>query len=117
MAMTDKHNHNDNKELQPLLVLGPPLVFPIFEAQNLHNYRFLKAFSSQLPLHQFLTKQNVDPSSIQVILCNPHQQVSADVIRLLPSLCIIVTTSAGTDHIDLAECSCHGIQVVSIGGD
>ncbi|KAH1085927.1 hypothetical protein GYH30_017755 [Glycine max] len=117
MAMAEKHNHIDNKEIQPLLVFGPPLIFPTFEARNFHKYRFLKAFSSQLPLHQFLTEQNVDPSSIQAILCSPSQQVSADVIQLLPSLCVIVTSSAGTDHIDLVECSHHGIQVVSVPGD
>ncbi|KAK7293802.1 hypothetical protein RJT34_16677 [Clitoria ternatea] len=94
-------------KLEPLLVFGPPLIFQVFEAQNFHNYRFLKAFSSPLPLHQFLTTQNVDTSSIQAILCNPHQQVSADTIRLLPSL---------TDHIDLSECSRCGVQVVTVGG-
>ncbi|KAK7390072.1 hypothetical protein VNO78_25371 [Psophocarpus tetragonolobus] len=115
--MAEKHNHNDNKELQPLLVLGPPFMFPVFEAQNLHNYRFLNAFSSQLPLHQFLTEQNIEPSSIQAILCSPRQKVSADVIRLLPSLSLIMTTSNGTSHIDLAECSHRGIQVAPIPGD
>ncbi|KAK7349588.1 hypothetical protein VNO77_07071 [Canavalia gladiata] len=113
--MANKHKHNDNKELQTLLVFGPPVILPTLEARNLHKYRFLKAFSSQLPLHQFLNMQNVDPSSIQAILCNPLQQVSADVIRLLPSLSIIVTNSVGTEHIDLSECSRHGVQVVSAG--
>ncbi|XP_017428174.1 glyoxylate/hydroxypyruvate reductase HPR3 isoform X3 [Vigna angularis] len=117
MAMEDKHNLKDDREFQPLLVFGPPTIFPIFEAQNSHNYRFLKAYSSQVPLHQFLTEQKVDPSSIQAILCNPVQKVSADAIRLLPSLRIIVTTSAGTDHIDLVECSRHSIQVASTAGD
>ncbi|CAJ1949920.1 unnamed protein product [Sphenostylis stenocarpa] len=118
MATGDQHNHKDNKEqLRPLLVFGPPTIFPVFEAQNFHNYRFLKAFSSQVPLRQFLTEQKVDPSSIQAIFCNPVQKVSADVIRLLPSLRIIVTSSTGTDHIDLVECSRHGIQVVSTAGD
>lgn len=115
--MGDKHNLKDKKELQPLLVFGPPTIFPTFEAQNSHNYRFLKAFSSQFPLLQFLTEQKVDPSSIQAIFCNPIQKISADVIRLLPSLRIIVTSSAGTDHIDLVECSRHGIQVVTAAGD
>ncbi|WVZ16884.1 hypothetical protein V8G54_009866 [Vigna mungo] len=117
MAMEDKHNLKDNKELQPLLVFGPPTIFPVFEAENSDKYRFLKAFSSQVPLHQFLTEQKVDPSSIQAILCNPAQKVSADAIRLLPSLRIIVTPSAGTDHIDLVECSRHSIQVASTAGD
>ncbi|KAK7382167.1 hypothetical protein VNO80_00905 [Phaseolus coccineus] len=117
MAMGDQHNHKDKKELQPLLVFGPPTIFPTFEAQNSHNYRFIKAFSSQFPLHQFLTEQKVDPSSIQAILCNPIQKISADAIRLLPSLRIIVTSSAGTDHIDLVECSRHSIQVVSAAAD
>lgn len=117
MAMEDKHNLKDNKELQPLLVFGPPTIFPVFEAENSHKYRFLKAFSSKVPLHQFLTEQKVDPSSIQAILCNPSQKVSADAIRFLPSLRIIVTTSVGTDHIDLVECSRHSIQVACAAGD
>ncbi|TKY63798.1 Glyoxylate/hydroxypyruvate reductase HPR3 [Spatholobus suberectus] len=68
-------------------------------------------------IYAHLFRQNVDPASIQAILCNPRQKISADVIRLLPSLGIIVTTSNGTAHIDLAECSHGGIQVVSIPGD
>ncbi|KHN04097.1 hypothetical protein glysoja_036633 [Glycine soja] len=96
MADKPHKNHNDNnKEHQPLLVLGPPFMFPIFEAQNLHNYHFLNAFSS----------------------FNPRQKISADFIGLLPLLSLIVTSSAGTDHIDLVECSHHGIQVVSVPGD
>ncbi|KAL2337414.1 hypothetical protein Fmac_011860 [Flemingia macrophylla] len=114
MTTAEKHTHNERKELKSLLVLGPPLCFPSFEAQNLHKYHFLKAFSSQLPLQQFLTKLNVDPSSIQALVCSPLRKVSAEVIQLLPSLRIIVTTSVGTDHIDLAECSYRGIQVVSV---
>ncbi|KAK7251318.1 hypothetical protein RIF29_34397 [Crotalaria pallida] len=114
-AMEGEHNHNDNKELKPLLVYGPPLVFQLFESNNSHKYHFLKAFSSDLPLLQFLTTQNVEPSSIRAILCNPYQQVTADVIRLLPFLAIIVTTSIGTNHIDLPECHSRAVKVVSIG--
>ncbi|KAK7293801.1 hypothetical protein RJT34_16676 [Clitoria ternatea] len=82
----------------------------------MYGFVIRDAFSSPHPLHQFLTTQNVDTLSIQAILCNPHQQVSADTIRLLPSLSIIVTTSTGTDHIDLSECSRCGVQVVTVGG-
>ncbi|KAK7280897.1 hypothetical protein RIF29_08459 [Crotalaria pallida] len=114
-AMEGEHKHNDNKELEPLLVYGPPLVFQLFESNNSHKYHFLKAFSSHLPLLQFLTTQNVEPSSIRAILCNPHQKVTADVIKTLPSLSIVVTTSIGMDHIDLPECHSRGVRVVSIG--
>ncbi|KAG4393122.1 hypothetical protein GLYMA_03G019950v4 [Glycine max] len=61
---------------------------------------------------QFLPTQ-----SIQTILCSPRQKISADFIGLLPLLSLIVTSSAGTDHIDLVECSRHDIQVVSVPGD
>ncbi|KAL5132962.1 Glyoxylate/hydroxypyruvate reductase HPR3 [Glycine soja] len=193
MADKPHKNHNDNnKEHQPLLVLGPPFMFPIFEAQNLHNYHFLNAFSSfktflllimlgngillspaiflLAPSPQNLSQKNDDlglihrwivvkfehhvcnpilsiltvgnykimselrgkpfafkecdnslpflpTQSIQTILCSPRQKISADFIGLLPLLSLIMTSSAGTDHIDLVECSRHGIQVVSVPGD
>ncbi|XP_019433351.1 PREDICTED: glyoxylate/hydroxypyruvate reductase HPR3-like isoform X2 [Lupinus angustifolius] len=115
MAVADEHYQDDNKELQPLLVFGPPLIFEVFESRNSHKYLFLKAFSIQLPLLEFLTTQNVDPSSIRTILCNQLQPITANVIRLLPSLALIVTTTIGNDHIDLPECNRRGVQVVNVG--
>ncbi|XP_020219234.1 glyoxylate/hydroxypyruvate reductase HPR3 [Cajanus cajan] len=102
-------------ELQPLLVLGLPSIFPAFETLNSHKYIFLKAFSSKLPLLQFLATKNVAPSSIRAILCDPRQALTADILGLLPAVGFVLTTTAGMDHIDLSECRRRGIQVVSIG--
>ncbi|KAK7292545.1 hypothetical protein RJT34_15396 [Clitoria ternatea] len=102
-------------ELQPLLVLGLPSIFPAFETLNSHKYIFLKAFYSKLPLLQFLATKNVAPSSIRVILCDPRQRLTSDMLALLPSVGFVFTTTAGTDHVDISECHRRGIQVVSIG--
>ncbi|KAI4354942.1 hypothetical protein L6164_003763 [Bauhinia variegata] len=115
--MVDANQHHQQKQvLQPVLVLGPPLIFEHFESQYSHKYTFLKAFASSLPIEQFLETHRVDPTSIRAILCNPFQRVSAEVLRLLPSLGIVVTSSIGTDHIDLAECYSRRVQVATAGG-
>ncbi|XLT07972.1 hypothetical protein HN51_053765 [Arachis hypogaea] len=104
-----------DSELPALLVLGPPMVFKLFQSHYSHKYRFLNAFSSHLPLPEFLQTQQTHPSSVRAILCNPRQPVTADVIRSLPSLGIVATTTVGADHIDTAECRRRGIQVVTLG--
>ncbi|MED6112526.1 hypothetical protein PIB30_062485 [Stylosanthes scabra] len=104
-----------DSELPPLLVLGPPAVFNIFKSQYPHKYRFLNAFSSDLPLLQFLQTQNTHPSSVRAIFCNQRQLVTADIIRSLPSLGIIATSTVGYDHIDTTECRRRGIQIATLG--
>lgn len=42
-------------------------------------------------------------------------RISADVIRQLPSLRLVVTTSAGVNHIDLSECRARGIAIANAG--
>ncbi|KAJ1413693.1 hypothetical protein SESBI_19516 [Sesbania bispinosa] len=105
-----------SRALEPVLVLGLPSIFPAFETLNSHKYSFLKAFPSKLPLPQFLATHNVNPSSIRAILCNPVQPLTADILHLFPSLGLVVTTSAGTDHIDLLECRRLAVQVVTAAG-
>ncbi|KAJ7962262.1 Glyoxylate/hydroxypyruvate reductase HPR3 [Quillaja saponaria] len=67
-------------------------------------------------LIQFLTTHNTKPSAIRAIVCGGAHPVTADVLRLLPSVKLVVCTSAGLDHIDLIECRRRGIQVLGIGG-
>ncbi|KAI4354941.1 hypothetical protein L6164_003762 [Bauhinia variegata] len=105
--------NQQSQELQPVLVLGPPLIFQQLESQCSHKYTFLKAFATSLPIDQFLVTHHVDPSSI---LCNPLQEVNAEVLCLLPSLGIVVTASVSTDHIDLTECHRRRVQVATVGG-
>ncbi|XP_015938669.1 glyoxylate/hydroxypyruvate reductase HPR3 [Arachis duranensis] len=105
----------EEEEVPAILVLASPFGIDL-KAQNPPKYRFLEAFSSNLPLLQFLQQQQTLPPSVRAIICNALKPVTADVIRSLPSLDLVVTASAGTDHIDLTECRRRRIQVVNIGG-
>ncbi|KAF7844700.1 glyoxylate/hydroxypyruvate reductase HPR3-like [Senna tora] len=105
--------------LPQVLVLGtPPPGFSILRSQYSHKFHFLSFFKpSELSLHQFLASHHrCDPSSILAILCGAQDPVAGEVLRLLPSLGVVVTTSAGTNHIDLAECRRRGILVAGAGG-
>ena len=105
------------KEVVPnILVMGPPMVYKDFESKYSESFNFLRFFASSLPLPHFLSSLNIHESSIPAILCNPLQRVSADILRSLPSLGLVVTTSTGTDHIDLAECRRLGVRVANAAG-
>ncbi|KAJ9706698.1 hypothetical protein PVL29_001930 [Vitis rotundifolia] len=52
---------------------------------------------------------------VSVLLCVGPSPVSSDTLRHLPSLQCIVGSSAGVDHIDLAECRRRGITVTNAG--
>ncbi|XP_054789961.1 glyoxylate/hydroxypyruvate reductase HPR3-like [Prosopis cineraria] len=106
---------NDERpgDLPQVLVLGPPISFPFIKSLYSHKFHFLDPNTSSLPLHQFLTADGRDPASIRAILSGAKSPVSPEILRLLPSLGLVVSCSAGLDHIDLAECCRRGIQVTS----
>ncbi|XP_028803809.1 glyoxylate/hydroxypyruvate reductase HPR3 [Neltuma alba] len=103
------------QDLPQVLVLGPPTTFPLIQSLCSHKFHFLNPETSSLPLHQFLASDNRDPSSIRAILCSPRSRVSGEVLQLLPSVGLVLTTSVGLDHIELAECRRRGIQVAGAG--
>lgn len=116
-------NHKQPQQIQQylppqVLVLGPPTCFPLLESQFSHKFHFLNPKTSSLPIDQFIVANahRRDPSSIRAILCaGGGCPVAGELLRLLPSVGVIVTTSAGTEHIDLAECRRRGIQVAGAG--
>jgi len=99
--------------LGKVLVLGPPLCFSILQPLYSHKFHFLQPYLSDLSLQHFLNHHT--PPSITAILCGPYNSVAAELLCLLPSLRLVVTASAGTDHIDLRECRRRGIQVAGAG--
>ncbi|QCE02862.1 hydroxypyruvate reductase [Vigna unguiculata] len=113
MAEEAYNSSSEMKGLPKVLVLGPPLSFSSLQPLYSHKFHFLKPHLSDLSLQHFL--QIHHPPSIAAILCSPNYSVTAEVLRLLPSLRLLVTTSIGTDHIDLRECRRRGIQVTSAG--
>jgi len=72
----------------------------------------LKAWESPLPLDQFLTTH---AHSVQALLSSGRYLLTGNIIRLLPSLRLVVTTSAGLNHIDLPECQRRGIAIANAG--
>ena len=108
------HLHHQPQDLPQVLVIRPPLSFSNFQSQYSHKFQFLKAGESPLPLDQFLTNH---ANSVQAMLSTVSYSVTACVLRLLPSLRLglMVTPSAGLNHVDLDECCSRGIRVANAG--
>ncbi|KAL9289872.1 hypothetical protein ACSQ67_024361 [Phaseolus vulgaris] len=104
---------DEMKGVPKVLVLGPPLCFPSIQSLYSHKFHFLKPHLSDLSLQYFLHHHH--PPSITAILCSANYSITAEVLRLLPSLRLLVTCSSGTNHVDLRECRRRGIQVASAG--
>ncbi|XP_021899291.1 glyoxylate/hydroxypyruvate reductase HPR3 [Carica papaya] len=100
--------------LPQVLVLKRPPAFVLFgdHFYDSPKFHFLKSYESDLPLHQFLATHS---HSVRAILSSGCSIVTADIIRLLPDLRLVVSTSAGLNHIDIAECRRRGIAVANAG--
>ena len=94
-----------------VIVLKTEPILTIFEDRFTGKFRILNASYSDLPLDQFL----VSSSHATALLCPGRCSVSAEILRLLPSLEIVVTTSTGTNHIDVSECRRRGIAIATAG--
>ncbi|XVF79936.1 hypothetical protein PTKIN_Ptkin15bG0030200 [Pterospermum kingtungense] len=111
----ESQSHPSQNHLPYVLILNkPPPAFLIFgdHFYNSPKFHFLKAYESPLPLPQFLLAH---AQSVRAILSSGSAPVTADTIRLLPHLRLVVTTSQGLNHIDLAECRRRGIAVAGAG--
>ena len=95
-------------------IAPPPLLrSPIWGPLDTH-FRILDPHASTTdePPHAFLSPH---AASIRALICVDPTPVTADVLDLLPSLRLVVTTSAGFDHINVAECGRRGIAVTNAG--
>ncbi|KAJ0052244.1 hypothetical protein Pint_00304 [Pistacia integerrima] len=101
------------KDLPEVLVIKPPPPMILFGDEFIaKKFKILKAWESPLPLDQFLTNY---AHSVQAVLCSGASPISPQVLNLLPSLRLLVTASAGINHIDLPECRRRGIAVANSG--
>uniref|UniRef100_A0A2N9G1E8 D-isomer specific 2-hydroxyacid dehydrogenase NAD-binding domain-containing protein n=1 Tax=Fagus sylvatica TaxID=28930 RepID=A0A2N9G1E8_FAGSY len=104
---------NQSQDLPQVIVLKPPPVLNFFRDLFSKKFDLLVSWESPLPTDQFLTTH---AHSVQAMLCSgTGPPISADIIRLLPSLKLVVTTSAGLNHIDLTECRKRGIAIANAG--
>ncbi|KAL5859847.1 hypothetical protein ACOSQ4_001143 [Xanthoceras sorbifolium] len=101
-------------DLPQVLLLKPPPDFLLFGQDRFPSdkFRFLKAWESPLPLDQFL---QAHAQSVQAILSSGGAPVTAEILRLMPAVKMVMTTSAGLNHIDMAECRRRGVAVANAG--
>ncbi|KAK2353924.1 glyoxylate/hydroxypyruvate reductase HPR3 [Trifolium repens] len=103
-----------NNNLPKVFLHGPPKFSIVLQPKPSHNFHILNP-TSHPPLHEFIALNPHNATSITAIVCTGGCPVKADVLQLLPSLRLVYTPSAGTNHIDLSECRRRGIQVASGG--
>ncbi|KAG8363362.1 hypothetical protein BUALT_Bualt19G0014500 [Buddleja alternifolia] len=97
------------EQLPEIIVLGPPAIFRSYDKKFSSRFRVLRPWESPLPLAQFLA---AEAHNTQAALCS-GESVPADLLRQLPALWLVVTPSAGVNHIDLLECRRRGIAVAN----
>ncbi|XP_021280687.1 glyoxylate/hydroxypyruvate reductase HPR3-like [Herrania umbratica] len=114
MEHHQERSDHRSQDLPQVLVIKPPPVLTLFEDKFISSkFQLLKAWESTLPLDQFLTKY---AGSVRAVLCSGASPITADIIRLLPSLQLVTTSGAGVNHIDLSECRRLGIAVTNAAG-
>ncbi|XP_010056260.2 glyoxylate/hydroxypyruvate reductase HPR3 [Eucalyptus grandis] len=96
-----------------VLLLRHPHHFSLLDRPLPDGFRFLKPWESPLPLDGFLS--SADARSAEAILTSARAPVNADLLRRLPEVRLVISTSAGHNHIDLAECRRRGIAVAGAG--
>ncbi|XP_045802136.1 glyoxylate/hydroxypyruvate reductase HPR3 [Trifolium pratense] len=105
---------SEDNNLPKIFLHGPPKFSIVLQPKPSHNFHILNP-SSHPPLHEFIALNPHHVSSITAVVCTGGFPVNAEVLQLLPSLRLVCTPSAGTNHIDLSECLRRGIQVSSAG--
>jgi hydroxypyruvate reductase 2 len=87
-----------------MVLLADPLI-PEFQAALSARYRLVPAVCADV----------ATSASARVLLTMDLPAVTANLIDALPALELVVATSVGVDHIDLAACRRRGIRVTNAG--
>ncbi|XP_076886453.1 glyoxylate/hydroxypyruvate reductase HPR3-like [Bidens hawaiensis] len=110
--MDSKHHQClSSQSPHQVLVIKPPPVFVVHEQYISNKFQILKAYDSPLPTHDFL---RANAQSVKVVLCSASSPITAEVLRDLPALELVVTTTTGVNHIDMVECRKCGIRVTNV---
>ncbi|XVE64938.1 hypothetical protein DITRI_Ditri07aG0142200 [Diplodiscus trichospermus] len=83
---------------------------PSFKEHLLSHFHLLDPHESPEPYDSFLSRH---AHSIRALITIGPTSITAEFLKLLPCLGLIVGTSAGTDHIDLPFCRSRGIIVTN----
>ncbi|KAL1198174.1 Glyoxylate/hydroxypyruvate reductase HPR3 [Cardamine amara subsp. amara] len=96
----------------PLVLLHRLPSFNYFDENLSRDFRILNTDTLSEPLPIFLSRH---AASIRAIVSVGGLSITSELISHLPSLQILVCTSVGVDHVDLAECKRRGIAVTNAG--
>ncbi|XP_010056262.2 glyoxylate/hydroxypyruvate reductase HPR3 [Eucalyptus grandis] len=96
-----------------VLLLRHPHHFSLIDRPLPDGFLFLKPWESPLPFDDFLS--SADARAAEAIYSSGREPVTADMLRRLPEARLVVTTSAGLNHIDLAECRRRGVAIACSG--
>lgn len=116
--MNEYPNDKQTKNLLPnVLVIGPPKTIGLLKPKQPQTYSLSKPWNANSqPLEHFMVENKYDPSMFQALICDPlGPPINETLLQSLPCLKLVVTTSTGTDHIDLSVCKCRGIRVANVG--
>lgn len=94
------------EEGRPSILLLRPIL-PYLEDTLSSKYRILRAWESAL------TPEKIEGA--RALVCSGLARVDSATLQSLPGLECVVSTSAGVDHIDLAECRRRGIAITNAG--
>lgn len=88
-----------------------------FTAALRARFRVLDFYASGAPLRAFLTAAAAepDPPRAALVVAGGAILVDAAFLDAVPSLGCVVTTGAGVDHVDLAQCARRGVVVAGAG--
>lgn len=109
MAFSDQHLSPETTNLRLLLVHRYPIFGKTLMPKLKTLYRVLDPLNESDPSNQSLS------GSVRVMLCFGPTPVTTETLDKYLNLECIVGTSAGLDHVDLAECRRRGIRVTSAG--
>ncbi|KAF8099870.1 hypothetical protein N665_0236s0031 [Sinapis alba] len=96
----------------PLVLVHRPPTLPYMDHHLSRNFRLLNAHASPDPLTVFLARH---ASSVTAFVNIGRLKIDAELLTHLPSLQLLVWTSVGIDHVDLAECKRRGIAITNAG--
>jgi glyoxylate/hydroxypyruvate reductase len=90
-----------------------------FANAMLQRFHVLDSLASGEPLAAFLAAAAAMPDPPRAAVIMGGGVIHADVAFLdaVPSICCLVSTAAGVNHIDLAECARRGVGVANSGTD
>ena len=78
------------ENLKQVVILRPPFCFSAYEHKLSPDFQLLKVWESPVPVHLFLATH---AHSVTVLLCSPRNPNTANLLRLLPSLQLVISAS------------------------